>query len=135
MAEYSESRSLAIGSIIDKLMAEGVAALPTQDLQGGDLDSGRYVHQPLVGLHLLCQGVLMDRVGESGPGRVMFVLLCAEENVSSFFLWSINHDFYLENRGLSHLLHTYIPALKLSLWISCLAQEQKDILEYYLKSV
>ena len=32
MAEYSESRSLGVGSIIDKLMAEGVAALPAKDL-------------------------------------------------------------------------------------------------------
>ena len=79
MAEYSESRSLGVGSIIDKLMAEGVAALPAQDLQGGDLDSGRDVHQALVGLHLLCQGVFMDRVGESGPGRMMFVFLCADK--------------------------------------------------------
>ena len=94
-------------------MTEGVAALPAQDLQGGDLDSGRDVHQALVGLHLLCQGVFMDRVGESGPGRMMFVLLCTEEN--EFFLWSMDYDFYLEKRGLSHLLHTYIPASKLSL--------------------
>ena len=79
MAEYSESRSLPVRPVIDKLVTERVAALPAEDLQGGDLYSRRNVHQALVGLHLLGQGVGMDRVGESRPGSVMFVLLCAEE--------------------------------------------------------
>ena len=79
MAEYSESRSFAVRPVIDELVAEGVAALPAEDLQGGDLDPGRDVHQALVSLHLLGQGVGMDRVGECWPGCMVLVLLCAEK--------------------------------------------------------
>ena len=62
MAEYSESRSLPVRPVIDKLVTQRVAALPAEDLQGGGLYSGRNVHQALVGLHLLGQGVGSDRV-------------------------------------------------------------------------
>ena len=82
MAEYSESRSLAVRPVINELVAERVAALPAEDLQGGDLGPGRDVHQALVSLYLLGQGVDMDRIGECWPGRMVFVLLCAEEKVS-----------------------------------------------------
>ena len=86
-------------------MTEGVAALPAQDLQGGDLDSGRDVHQALVGLHLLRQGVFMDRVGESGPGRMMFVLLCTEENVTLFFSGQLIMICTLRKEG-CHICYT-----------------------------
>ena len=79
MAEYSESRPFPVRPVVDKLVTERVAALPAEDLQSWGLYSGRDVHQALVGLHLLGQGVGTDRVGESRPGCVVFVLLCAEE--------------------------------------------------------
>ena len=43
---------------------------------------------------------------------------------SSKWIFSI----YLENKGYSHLLHTYIPGLKLSRWISSLVHVQKDMI-------
>lgn len=99
MAEYSESRSFAVRPIIYELVAEGVAALPAEDLQGGDLDSGRDVHQALVSLHLLGQGVGMDRVGECWPGRMVLVLLCAEEKVCMLIHHLHLSNIYLEKRG------------------------------------
>ena len=135
MAEYSESWSLAVRPIVDKLVTEGVAALPAQDLQGGDLDSGRDVHQALVGLHLLCQGVFMDRVGESGPGRMMFVLLCTEENVI-FSL--VNGLWFLpwEKRVVTFATHVHsrIEVVPMNLLFSPGTKRHFGLLSY-LKSV
>ena len=93
MTEYSESRPFPVRPVVDKLVTERVAALPAEDLQSHGLYSGRDVHQALVGLHLLGQGVGTDRVGESRPGSVVFVLLCAEEKAICLSAKSTTKNF------------------------------------------
>ena len=105
MAEYSESRSLAVRPVINELVAERVAALPAEDLQGGDLGPGRDVHQALVSLYLLGQGVDMDRIGECWPGRMVFVLLCAEEKVSPSILFFFKRFLPREKRIITLAAH------------------------------
>ena len=96
----------------------------------GSTPGGMSTRPLLVSIFLVRESV---RTGLEKAGQGVWCLYFSVLKKRPSAIYQIYHEkFYLEKRGWSHLLHTYIPALKLSLWISCFAQEQKDILKCFV---